>query len=67
MWKLLCKHDWKILSETTTKSRFEMSMAQLHSSRSIELSGSLCNAERKCIQIVTCKECGALKKFVEII
>jgi len=58
---MFCKHDWSVLSETMTKSAFEHA-------KEIGLTvtkGSLFGLERKHIQIIACKKCGKLKRFVE--
>ena len=59
---MFCKHSWELLSETTTESKLE------HISR-LAKETTLYNLEEKSnrlfIQIVSCKKCGALKRFVE--
>ena len=58
---ITCQHSWKILSEKTTESRLEHM-------KSIGYTGTVrCYniTNRKFIQIVTCTECGKLKRFVE--
>ena len=65
---MFCKHEWKILSETVTKSRYEDS---LQVSKDVGVIGKfniphqLCCADRKHIQVFTCDKCGKLKRFVE--
>ena len=61
--KMFCKHEWKILSETTTKSRIEV-MSEVLNSMS-KISGLYDPVSRKFIQIVYCVKCGKLKRFVE--
>lgn len=59
--KFFCKHDWKMLSETTTKS-------QLEHMREVGFSPETIDRfvlDRKHIQVITCNECGKLKRFVE--
>ena len=56
-----CKHSWKILSEKTTESRLEH-MAFLGYTGNVR---GTSDAGRKFIQVVTCTECGELKRFVE--
>jgi len=56
-----CQHSWKILSEKTTESRLSHMSTLGYRSGSV----TLYDAERKFIQIVTCTECGKLKRFVE--
>lgn len=58
---LFCKHEWEILSETTTKSQMEHARElglMITEGYSFQLS-------RKLIQIAACKKCGKLKRFVE--
>lgn len=64
---MFCKHEWKTLSETITKSKYESSMeaSQASGASNIKLPWQLCDAERKHIQIVACDKCGKLKRFVE--
>jgi hypothetical protein len=66
---MFCKHEWKVLSETVTLSKFESSMKAWEgiSPSKITLPSQLCDAERKHIQIVTCDKCGKLHRFVETI
>ena len=64
---MFCKHNWKILSETVTKSKFECAIDSMKSSfdGKINIPRQLCCADRKFIQVVCCTECGKLKRFVE--
>lgn len=64
---MFCKHEWKTLSETVTKSKFEIAREALRIENLSEISmpHQLCDADRKHIQIVTCDKCGKLKRFVE--
>ncbi len=67
---MFCKHEWKVLSETVTKSRLELSVqavSQGGKPHEFELPGHLCCAKRKHIQVFTCNKCGQLKRFVEAI
>ena len=61
---MFCKHEWQLLSETTTESKLEHSMKQLNQLIK-SLPWQLCDAERKHIQTFSCKKCGLLKRFVE--
>ncbi len=63
---MFCKHEWSILSETTTKSKFEhvMQVASDSGTSSGSIPYQMCNADRKLIQIVSCSKCGKLKRFV---
>jgi len=62
---IFCKHDWVILSETTTKSKFEVAISLLQGSGEVDIPGQMCKADRKFIQVFTCKKCGKLQRFVE--
>ena len=59
---IFCKHDWKILSDETTESKLEHTAKVMPDLA--EIRGSMCNPERKKIQILTCEKCGKLKRFV---
>lgn len=65
--KLFCKHEWKVLSETTTESAIEVTMRVLQettkSAKSIPW--QMCSTERKYIVVVGCDKCGKIKKIVE--
>jgi hypothetical protein len=68
--EMFCKHQWEVLSETTTESQFEhaMKVAQSRGAQgSIKIPGQMSCAERKHILVVTCKKCGKIKRFVETI
>lgn len=60
---MLCKHDWDLMSEVTTKSKIE-AVTKLTDFR---LTGELMEifVRRKFIQLLKCKKCGKLKRFVE--
>ena len=65
---IFCKHDWKLISETVTVSKFQLSMEASESTGlvgKIKIPHQLCCADRKHIQIVSCDKCGKLKRFVE--
>ena len=65
---MFCKHNWKLLTEVTTKSKFELSIVVLSASRiasSSEIPPQLCDGKRKHIQTFTCTKCGKLQRFVE--
>ena len=60
-------HTWKILSETTTKSKFEVACNAVYSREKvgkINIPWQMCDASRKFIQIFQCTKCGELKRFV---
>lgn len=59
-----CKHNWVILSETLTQSKLE------HIRETIDrpltkLKAPYEYTTRKFIQILSCPNCGKLKRFVE--
>lgn len=56
---MFCKHDWELLSETVTESNVEQ--ARRLSCKSIK---SAFPFDRKLVQIVACKKCGKLKRFI---
>lgn len=67
---MLCKHKWELISETTTKSKFEnaceaIDVNTMKNYENIKIPHQLSCSERKHIQIVTCSKCGKLKRFVE--
>jgi len=58
---MFCKHDWKVISETTTKSKVEHA-------KELGMVVNKCSGfdlDRKFIQIVCCSKCGKLKRHVE--
>lgn len=63
---MFCKHDWKLLSDTTTKSKFEVATEAFgNGPMRIKLPWQMSDAGRKHIQVFTCNKCGKLKRFVE--
>lgn len=62
-----CKHEWMLISETTTKSKFESAVIALDKriTGKTRIPHQLCCGDRKYIQVVTCIKCGKLKRFVE--
>lgn len=61
--KLFCKHEWKVLSEITIKSKLEVVVQELVGCSN--LPWQLADADRKHIQVFVCDKCGKLKRFVE--
>jgi hypothetical protein len=59
---MFCKHDWKVLSEITTKSKVEH---YISIGGAIEGKIPFDCMERKHIQVFTCTKCGKAKRFVE--
>ena len=59
---IFCKHKWEILSETTTKSKFEVAIETVGNE---SLPPQMSCTKRKFIQVVACSECGKFKRFVE--
>lgn len=67
---MFCKHQWEVLSETTTESKYENSVKAARAAGVAvvtRMPWQMCDAKRKYICIVTCKKCGKLTKFVETI
>ena len=63
---MFCKHEWELLTETVTKSKFEVAMEAIgERTYEINLPWHMSNTDRKHIQTFTCKKCGKLKRFVE--
>mgnify|MGYP003480836910 FL=1 len=60
-----CKHDWKVLSETTTESPFEVAAKMSMDCYNVKIPWQMCQTDRKHIVIVSCNKCGCIKKFVE--
>ena len=58
-----CKHEWKMISETTTKSKFELMTGPGGEFSADSIPYPM--FKRKHIQVVTCSKCGKLKRFVE--
>lgn len=56
---IFCKHDWQLLSEIVTESNAEQ--AKRIGLKNVK---GFFVFDRKLVQIVTCKKCGKLKKFV---
>lgn len=64
--KKRCQHQWVMLSEKTTVSKFEGAtevMGDAYSS--VKIPHQMCCMKRKFIQIISCTKCGGLKRFVE--
>ena len=61
---IFCKHKWEILSETTTKSKFEVATENLTTGKHA-LPWQLSCAKRKLVQVFACSKCGKFKRFVE--
>tara|TARA_R110002033_G_scaffold14688_2_gene42563 strand:- start:554 stop:763 length:210 start_codon:yes stop_codon:yes gene_type:complete len=61
-----CSHKWKVLSESTTISKFEHAMNQLkNTTGSSTIPGQMACAERKHILVISCDECGKVIRYVE--
>ena len=63
----MCKHDWKLISETTTESKSEhfLRTFRKHNQKSVQVPWSLVDTDRKHIQTFACSKCGKFKRFVE--
>jgi hypothetical protein len=64
---MFCKHDWSVLSESVTESKYEVTIRSTKgfATGKTNIPWQLCDASRKHIVIVCCKKCGKLKRFVE--
>jgi hypothetical protein len=64
---MFCKHEWKLISETITKSKFEVALSNIENRNIVKfnLPWQLTDASRKHIQAFQCKKCGKFKRFVE--
>jgi hypothetical protein len=68
---IFCKHEWVMLSETVTKSKFESAIEAItdnvldYAGDRTKLPWQLCDSDRKHIQTFSCNRCGKLKRFVE--
>lgn len=61
---MFCKHEWEVLSEVTTESKYEqLNRGGLYN---LKANGALILelAARKHILTVTCEKCGEIKQFV---
>jgi hypothetical protein len=63
MSKLFCTHQWRLLSETTTKSQAEI-LTEL-GAENMRGSGAL--LRRKHIVVLACDSCGATKHLVTVV
>lgn len=63
---MFCRHDWEILSETTSKSKFEVATECLSNrgTSKVTIPHQMCDATRTLVQIVACNKCGKLRRFV---
>lgn len=64
--KIFCNHEWEILSDTTTESKFEHArrICDNTGAVSVKIPHQMCQADRKNIQILSCSKCGKLKRYV---
>ncbi|AUR87597.1 hypothetical protein NVP1101O_186 [Vibrio phage 1.101.O._10N.261.45.C6] len=66
MFFMSCAHKWVVLSEVTTKSKFELLMDEAGTCPTPRNTLQMEElTKRKHISILTCTECGKLKRFVE--
>lgn len=61
---MFCKHEWKVISEVTTTSKYEQlnrgGLSNLKANGALILELMACNH----ILTVTCEKCGEIKQFV---
>lgn len=65
---MFCNHQWKVLSELVTTSKFEHTMTIVRGAGDtgkISVPAQMSRAERKHIAVFVCDKCGKLKRFVE--
>jgi hypothetical protein len=65
---MFCKHQWKVLSESVTASKFEHAINLVKDNGSpgkFTIPSQMSCAERKHIAVFVCEKCGKLKRFVE--
>lgn len=62
---LQCKHEWKLLSDTTSESSIEVATKALPMSqlKSFKLPHQTCHTERLHEQVFTCEKCGKIKRY----
>lgn len=63
---LFCKHDYELISEVTTKSRYEhaFDVAAAYGANDVKHTLDL---ERKFIQVLVCNKCGNVKRYSTVI
>jgi len=65
---MFCKHKWKLITETFTDSKLEVFINTFKSNGlsldDIPIPNRLLDSEKKHIAILTCEECGKLKRFI---
>lgn len=59
--RLICQHEWRILSSTLTESQLEQANKLGLNITKVRGYSIL---EKKMIQIVTCHKCGKIKQYV---
>lgn len=62
---MFCKHEWSLLSETTTESKFEVAMKAAEGHSDMKIPWQMCEAARKHIQVFKCSSCGKFVRYVE--
>jgi hypothetical protein len=65
---MFCNHQWRVLSELVTTSKFEHAVSVVKGDGSlgkISVPSQMSCAERKHIAVFACDKCGKLKRFVE--
>lgn len=60
-----CKHEWKVLFEFTTTSKFEHAMNQLRGRGEVKIPRQMSSADRKHILVISCNKCGKVIRYVE--
>jgi hypothetical protein len=65
---MFCNHQWRVLSESVTASKFEHAVSVVKGDGSLgklSVPAQMSCAERKHIAVFACDKCGKLKRFVE--
>ena len=62
---VFCKHNWELISETTTKSAFEIASESGNPFTGIKSDPANAIFRRYHIQVLQCTKCGKLKRFCE--
>lgn len=65
--KIFCIHKWQVVSETTTKSAFDVVLDSLTEKGYEAKNLKGLETERFFIQVVACEKCGKLKRYKEVL
>ncbi len=65
--QILCRHEWSVLLEFTTESQFEGVMKAVRGCTGIDIPHQMYSMDKYLIQTLSCKKCGKLKRFKDIV